>query len=394
MAHVGVVQRLGDDALLHILAFLAQKDIRSLSSTCTLMRGLCLPLVFKQCRLNCKDVLSDPPKIVPQSVWPYVSPLKLLHGDSAAEMVDDELRVARVLADSLSHMKKLESVRIHEGTQTSAQQDRPLGGVPLCVIATLLAIPQLRHIKVTGLLYNPTDSLIPSNTFGIASLESLTYISPRPRPKLQDPRAEDVLLEAMLVALHRTLVTLELPTYSAPFGVIQQLQWPSLQRLTLCGPHDPRVSLIDSLSHLHTLRLLHLFIAYSENAPPQPLLPSEKLEEFPWPLMEDFVLSSPLPEDGLWTRLPSELRRLHLRYWPHYRTISRRSRRRNGQEPWFSRLLDQTEVASIIRHAPRFAALRELELEYGINNHEEELSLLRAISTACPVLHSLTLMRY
>ncbi|KAH9920512.1 uncharacterized protein BXZ73DRAFT_52177 [Epithele typhae] len=292
-------------------------------------------------------------------------------------------------------MTALQSVRLEEETQYGNGLNKLGRGVPIAIIATLLAVPQLYRFDATGMLYHPGDPLVPAGTFASTPLSSFTYVAPPFPPSKRDTVAETALLGAALTALHETLVTLELPVESAPFGEMSTLQWPRLRDLTFRGPYDPaHLPRIKALSHMSSLRSLQLLFAFpgtSSLPQPQPIFHLQADERFPWSRLEHLVVTIALPEDGLWSRLPTNLRQLCIRCWPHHQTGY--ALRDKQSDRWMQLIQDQTVMRSITESCGA-RAISSLEVHYGVKNLDEEIAFLRTLPSTFPLLNSLTLMRY
>ncbi|PIL28123.1 hypothetical protein GSI_09774 [Ganoderma sinense ZZ0214-1] len=160
---------------------------------------------------------------------------------------------------------------------------------------------------------------------------------------------------------------------SAPINALSvEPPWPRMRELVLQGqlPEGLRSPFITLLSGMPKLRVLRLMFALPHGILPKPIWPRgvDNSLPFPWPELEELVLSFPTPDDQLYGALPACLRRLSLRCCPHH-----------CMHEW---VLSQCSLPH----------LDHLQCEYRADN--AEVSLLEHLYPAFPQLLTLELHRF
>ncbi|KAM5544831.1 hypothetical protein V8D89_001729 [Ganoderma adspersum] len=175
---------------------------------------------------------------------------------------------------------------------------------------------------------------------------------------------------------------------SAPINALGVEPWPRLRELVLQGqlPEGIRNPFITLLSGMPNLRVLRLMFALPPGVDRLPVWPRGVETPFPWPELEELVLSFPTPDDQIYASLPSCLRRLSLRCCPHHCV-----RERVDRPVWRSPILSASEMLRVHSRSP-LPHLDHLQLEYRAD--DADASLLRYLTTAFPGLLTLELHRF
>ena len=147
--------------------------------------------------------------------------------------------------------------------------------------------------------------------------------------------------------------------------------------------HGPFITL---LSGMPKLRVLHLKLALPLRLEPQAVWPPGLDISFPWPELEELVLSFPVPEDRLYPSLPSSLRLLSLQCCPHHCVHEWVDR-----PEWHSPVLSASEMLQVLSRC-QLPHLDHLRFEYRSDDADQ--SLLRHLSAAFPQLLTLEVHRF
>lgn len=140
-----------------------------------------------------------------------------------------------------------------------------------------------------------------------------------------------------------------------------------------------------------TPALRRLSIHISDGAP-QMLCPSGGGHKFSWPYLDQLSISSPDPRDEIYHCLPSTLRELSLRYWPHFCAQQHlRDIRYITYEPQYDSILGSAAMLSILRRC-NLPELDHLELEYRADDDDD--ALWKFMSSSFPRLTRLTIHRF
>ena len=335
----------------------------------------------------------------------YTSRLRIYSSDSDDEGahkrgLEHEARAGTFLADNLRLLPFLHSVIIDNTRWTHGEcKER---AIPLPVILSILATPQLRCFRSFGELYHPGDpiperpkDLLLGNISAFEHHNSHLRREPRKYP------SEAILLSILIPEMRFTLEHLTLPIENAPLQQMYLNDWPHLRRLTLYGERrtvtKPFLPYISILARMPALRSLHLLFANPVELPAKEIWPRGHHETFPWPALEELTITHPHPDDQLFTHLPVRMRSIALRCWPHHWAFremrnSRVSAYHRLGSPWHTPLLSASEVDRIIRSCRNIHELAYLQLEYEIDDNED--TLLRHVAQSFPKLETLELYRY
>ncbi|PIL28347.1 hypothetical protein GSI_09498 [Ganoderma sinense ZZ0214-1] len=152
-----------------------------------------------------------------------------------------------------------------------------------------------------------------------------------------------------------------------------------------------------------SLQSLALELSEPKNAPVPSsgvIWPKGLSATLPWPNLETLRISHPDPADDIYANLPSSLRALSLRLWPHeciqifdenqpYQPPSWYESRKHRR--WDCPLLTPDNLALVLQKCDS-SLLSTLELEYGVDAHEPEL--LRTLAVKFPHLTTLEIHRF
>lgn len=290
------------------------------------------------------------------------------------------------LADRLWELPRLRSL-------TMAKMDSGVHGLPWTTLSAILSTPHLRELKVLTLHFCPI--LREGEQLNVDSLSPLTSFHYRFAYPAKSAAFPTVIasLSAVLGKLCGTLETLVLPTELVSVSSLSQLQWPRLRELTFIGrdAHPSSASPTMLCPVMPVLRRLTIFISDDK---PQTMCPSGGADSFLWSNLDQLKISSPDPQDGIYDHLPSTLRRLSLRYWPHFcaqqSLYDDKLRYRSVSEPQYDSILDSSAVLSILRRCD-IPELDYLELEYQADDDDD--ALWQYITSAFPRLTRLTIHR-
>ena len=247
----------------------------------------------------------------------------------------------------------------------------------------MLSLPRLRHLDIYGLYICPEllegDKL---DDFAVAPLTTLRYTMPLYRQPWSYP-SEAATLDFLVRKLHTSLESLRLPVESAPIQTISTLHWPLLREFTLRGERwlDPATPIVSLFSSMPSLQSLALELSEPEGAVAGMIWPKGFPATFPWPDLESLRVSHPDSSDEVYAVLPSSLRTLALRSWPHeceliYQRMARylnTSRSEGYKRRWWSYPPSTTRNLVEILRKCNLPRLGNLELEYREDAQEPEL---------------------
>ncbi|KAI0751518.1 hypothetical protein C8Q80DRAFT_1268740 [Daedaleopsis nitida] len=283
---------------------------------------------------------------------PYIRTLMFLvpdpprhrHSEWVLPLENNRFRIKSPLADMLSHMPKLRT---------------------------------LRHVQIHGVLWDTRAETLPRKLpLKVAPLTSLYLRRTDFRFPPRAAQREDVrVLAALLSHVHSSLETLHLPSELISLEALREYDWPRLRELRLRGERqsNPAIAVLPTLSDMRTLRTLKLELAQTEDhgSERQSMGPCGDTSGhcFPWRDLEILTVSYPHPEDECYQSLPSTLRRLDLRCWPrHYLHILPHDRRSiTDVLKWHSPILASSEMLDILRRcrtSDAWSILRQLDLEF------------------------------
>ena len=275
------------------------------------------------------------------------------------------------------------------------------GGVPWEAINAVIQVPQLRSLRISGLLdHRPT---LPPETeqslrLPVSSLATIDY----PSNGFRRVSATEIKLVSVLlrqVATQRSLETLSVPSECAPPDYFGMAEFPRLRELSLIGrrqmvvPRAEQTPYISILANMPRLRKLALTFPQPIDLPRQQIWPAGAgVSKFPCPDLEDLSVSYPHPDDEFYAHLPSTLRHLTLRCWPrHYLHLLEHDRTEMKKFGWYSPILSSSEMLRILRRCPSHG-LHRLEVEF--EEDESGRDLFSYIGKAFPQLQYLFIHRY
>ncbi|KAH9930633.1 uncharacterized protein B0H18DRAFT_992638 [Fomitopsis serialis] len=398
----GSIGRLNEDVGCRILLELPTPDLLSLSMTCRPLRNTCMPFLFGRSYITIygPPQVEKPELFLPTSLRPYVHSLvihdkcldqrSIHHMNQRLYFTDNYMRCGAFPGSSLSQrlreLSRLRSLTIYKDNSSTH-------GLSWETLRALLSVPQLHEVKLRWLYFCP--DLRPGEELTIdspAPITSFHYRMYHPRDPFSFP-SETAALSAALHSLCETLETIVLCSESAPLSTMPHFHWPRLRKLVFYGMPwttlpAPFVSLCLGMQSLQSLSLK---LYATPSAAPQPLWPSGQSCAFPWPALERLVISFPDPQDEIYDHLPSSLRALSLRCWPHLHV---QRRWRGFGFAWRQRdnaMLDSSAMLSILRRCNTLD-LDHLEVEYCVDN--EDGALLQYVATTFPHLTSLKIHCY
>ncbi|KAI0634081.1 hypothetical protein C8Q77DRAFT_725574 [Trametes polyzona] len=408
-----ILKLLNYDVLLMIFKDLfEEKRLVPLSMTCTTIRHMCMPILFSKVNLGW---VAKRYKEFPRSLWPYVEDLtvvdtcpdmfSLVHarrdangefiGGTAPVWSGDPLLCGNyndsTFDEMLSHMPNLCALSM-------VLSRRVHHGLPWHVLETILAVPRLQALTCETHLFSPRLSS-PGRRFTdlCSSLTAFRYILPENRHAPRVYPAEVEALGHVLEKVHQSLEVLVLPLEPAPLPTLSGSPWPALRELKLYGELVPsEISLFSVLKTMPALRVIELLFSLPEGVDPQPLWSRELREGSPWPDLEELTISFPCTDDDVYAHLPSGLRALTLRYFPHLHDYwESRTREVNftgqAESEWHHPRSNPSDLLRILGRC-NVPGLKCLEVEYHADDGES--SLLSYLGTAFPTLSCLTIRRY
>ncbi|KAI0671346.1 hypothetical protein C8Q78DRAFT_1028433 [Trametes maxima] len=399
---------LNDDCLVLLHEYLIfQGSLKGLSCTCKWIRQSCLDILFERCHAFATE-LGKPRSLPPPSIWPHIRTLTFL-GYFKRPLLQEEWDSS----DALDNMIHASDESCHEVFLASALRSMPRLfkvvfldkrelGIPWPILDTVLSTPHLRVVEVRGRLYRP-QSLAPKKPrFQPAPITTFAYYPKDYRLPPRSHSSEKRVLAILLERLSATLEVLFVPSECAPFTGMIRWDWPCLRELyirgdvhRLCRAHAPLVSI---LSRMRLLRVLSLKIMHSFKCRPVPIWPSGyDFPRFPWPELQSFTVTWAHPDDQVFDHLPSSLRHLSIRAWPHLYNLTQKLKELSMKvmvsslPPWRLTAPESSNVLRVLRRC-RGMQLDRLELEYLVC--EDEITMFRYIATAYPLLRTLQVHRY
>ncbi|KAI0768235.1 hypothetical protein BD413DRAFT_614568 [Trametes elegans] len=268
-------------------------------------------------------------------------------------------------------------------------------GIPWPVLEAILTVPHLEAFSCRYHNLSPAAFHRPGAAFaGISQALTrfeFTLTDYRRPPRMYQP--ERSTLDFVLQECHERLEVLTIPAECAPFHTMCDLDWPALRELRLRGViepgNEPADPFVVAFACMPRLRVLELRLALPPTATPKPLWPAGVEVTYPWPELQELVVSFPEPDDLLWHRLPSGLRSLTLTYFPHLSTHLWAMENHRVDWHW-----PPTKPADLLRilQACSIPALDRLGLEYHADDDED--ALLSYVGTAYSQLTALKVFRY
>ena len=289
---------------------------------------------------------------------------------------------AQLLETSLHAMPRLRSIYVYF-------RCNEVHGLRWQTLASILTTPTLENFNLQWFNFSPRPRLATEvDTRPLAPLKSFQYIQAAFR-RVQHyfPPERDALAD-VLGRIHNTLEVLQLPSLPAPLDMLSMKPWPRLRELVLHGqlPEGLRTPFITLLSGMSKLRVLHLKFALPLDVEPQAVWPPGMDTSFPWPELEELVVSFPVSEDRVYASLPSSLRLLSLRCCPHHCV-----HKWVGRPMWHSPVLSASEMLRVLSRC-QLPHLGHLQFEYRADDADR--SLLRHLSAAFPELLTLEVHRF
>ena len=256
-------------------------------------------------------------------------------------------------------------------------------------LLSILSVPHLENFNIQLFNFSPRQRPTTDNgPLSLAPLKSFRYVQPAYRwwPHYFPPERD--ALADVLGQLHDSLEVLHLPSMSAPINALGVEPWPRLRELVLQGQlpegiYSPFITLLSDMPHLRVLRLM---FALPPDVDRLPVWPQGVVASFPWPELEELVLSFPTPDDQIYAFLPQSLRRLSLRCCPHHCM-----REQVDRPVWHSPILSASEMLQVLSRSP-LPHLNHLQLEYLAD--DVDASLLRYLTAAFPGLLTLEVHRF
>lgn len=270
-------------------------------------------------------------------------------------------------------------------------------GVPWASLSAILSHTGLRVLDVQDSLHHWDIEDMPLINFFISAPPLTTY-----RHFLPDYREHPRNLRGDLHPLacfasqrqfQLSLETLVASSEAIPFANLATADWPRLTVLHIQG-ELPRGTppLVYAFGRMPRLRELHVNVACVPATGRTVICPPDWSGPAPWPELKSLVVSSPQPEDPLYSHLPTGLRHLALRCWPHrYVYIESHERRTTKDLNWHHNILTASEMIQILSRCG-LPDTEELELEFEVD--ERDMEPLQLISANFPTLVSLTVFRY
>ncbi|KAL1939457.1 hypothetical protein VTO73DRAFT_10013 [Trametes versicolor] len=402
-----ILSALNNDVVMEMLEELSIQSLSSLSQTSKCVRELCLPLLFRDCRISSWVPLEE--VFLPKTLWRYVRTLHLndecpdmpLGGDLYMDDSPDLSLLAYAtdpvicciydgptLRNALSNMPALRSI-------TLGIEHRTVHGIPWPILQFILSLPQLREFSLRFHHLAPKTPLKHIRLPHPAPLTSFQFIlhDHPPQSSFYDAgNGEESALYIILGGVHKTMERLALNTETAPLRAISTtFDWPNLRELRFRGERrtvgDPPMPFVAIFANMPRLRVLELKLAQPAGAPPQPIWPIGYRTTSHWPELQELTLSYPVEDDQIYVNLPASLRTLTLQCFPHRTTKYNYVRGEGGLLP----PLLSSDVLRILRHCD-LPLLHGLELEYREDNGDDEL--LRHLGVAFPTLRQLKVRRY
>ena len=287
------------------------------------------------------------------------------------------------LKDTLPAMPRLRS--IHIGFRWKDEH-----GLSWDALEAILSASQLREVTIQTYLVCPRGA--PARDMPLknsAQLTTFRHVRYTSHSVLHED-AQRTSLAIVVGSLNLYLERLRLPSDLAPIPTLRSLPWPRLRELKLDGVWPPHLDtpLIHIISEMPVLRTLALETALPCDMERQAVWPRGSSLRFPFPELEELVVSFPHPEDQLYSHLPPTLRSLSLRCCPHHCVYVWTP---DTCMCWHSPISRASELLRILSSV-KLPLLRQLQLEY-IADHGDA-ALLDTVSDSFPHLSSLEIHRF
>ncbi|KAH9924264.1 uncharacterized protein BXZ73DRAFT_103553 [Epithele typhae] len=270
------------------------------------------------------------------------------------------------------------------------------------IFGAILAIKTLCNLQVDGDLHHPLYHKSEDEQFEIhAPLTYFSHVLDEFRPQCRGHISETLLLKYLILPLCKNMESLELPVESAPLQEMGDHDWSQLRSLKLYGFPPSATALgcplLGTLVRMPHLRSLSLQFHVPPSGDVEPIWPPKWADApFPWPELEELFITNPIPEDGLWSRLPPTLRTLSMREWPprwdhdHFRERVRDDEEKQSEYQARDTALSTAALCRILRQC-RLPSLTSLGLGYTVYSGDGEL--VTYVGSAFPLLRVLGLYR-
>ncbi|KAH9930631.1 uncharacterized protein B0H18DRAFT_930243 [Fomitopsis serialis] len=387
---------LDEDVCHYVLRELSEKDLWSLLQTCRWLREACIPLLFRDCTLNVYGPwkVTQPARFLPMAFRPYVQTLDLRDACPDQRMEDELQNPPLYFTNKRKLCGTLPGAPLANRLRELPRLRYLTHGLPWDTLRAILPVPHLREFNIKNMYLCP--ELRSGERLSVESLSPITsfrYQMWHPREPFATP-SETAALSTVLGVLCETLETLDLASEPAPLSALSQLRWPRLRKLVYRGTpwHTLAAPLISLHPGMQDLQTFSLKLDVTPGTIPQVLWPAGYEGSFPWPELECLVVSFPDPRDEVYDHLPSSLRALSLRCWPHLHVQKQPSDIDPAHDrPDHRALLSSSAILSILRRCSSLD-LDHLEIEYRADDKDD--ALLRHIVQAFPHLTSLKIHRY
>lgn len=279
-----------------------------------------------------------------------------------------------------------------------------IGGVTLRFLKAIFTALGLKKLEIVGSPYTIVEAYDPNIAPITVPIQQFMYRN-RPHSVTRIPPIgqrvaiiDEVDLQAyltlesislsrmvgrMVVQMHLNLETLMIHGETAQSDLMADLSWPCLLELTLYSVSPcTDVPMSSLLSHMQSLRTLHLDFAHTPRKPRFLICPPESYHNVP-PSLTSLTLSWPGRNDQVFFHLPPTLRYLSLRDSPRIHVIDRQDVRSVPS-------LKGSEIVEMLKSS-ELTDLESLEVLYegGLN----EVAMLKFISASFPSLRRLELCR-
>lgn len=233
-------------------------------------------------------------------------------------------------------------------------RDNRLYGIPWASLSAILSHTGLRVLDTEDSLHHWDIEDMPLNDLFIPAPPLTTY-----RHSLPDYREHPRNLKGDLHPLacfasqrqfQLSLETLVASSEAVPFAGLATANWSCLTVLHIQGELPTGTPPpVYAFGRMPLLQELHVNVACTPATGRTVICPPDWNGPAPWPELKSLVVSSPQPEDPLYSHLPTNLRHLALRCWPHrYIYIESHERRTTTDLNWQHNILTASEVIQII----------------------------------------------
>ncbi|KAI0634144.1 hypothetical protein C8Q77DRAFT_731565 [Trametes polyzona] len=397
-----VLEGLDGDIFYLVLDYLwPLRETVVLSSVSKRLRRMCMPYLFRRCRIS----TSQQPQIPPEAIREYVRELWIQGGYPAACAMPDFLPV-------FDYLPFLDTVVFNEAGG---------GGVPWPVVQRCLQFSNITSLSFTWSARwatpNPRrpdeprwvaeslpcdasasgiPSRIPLTKFDYVSVVWRELRAPPRRAWSTSPCGDGCPVEAkgiapLVLAMRETVQRLRLPLDTSPVREMCEGVWPSLTMLSFRGsyPTDMPLSAMSTLiSHMPRLRELYIEVAQPPSHSRAPIFGARAPAGCERLQLRSLTIACPDPDDAIFSCVGVDLVNLSLRDWPRYYY---HARARDLRLSWAAPVLTASECLRILTRMAT-PCLRLLEVVYIADSADD--ALLHYIATAYPRLERLEIHRY